>query len=511
VLDGAGARAGLAPAIEVGQGPTGVALDQPRERLYVLNRFEASISVVSTATELELARVPFFDPTPAALRAGRQFLYDARATSGLGLTACASCHADARMDRLAWDLGDPSGAMQDLTGVNQGANMPHQDGNFVDFHPMKGPMLTQTLQDIVGREPFHWRGDRAGIEAFNPAYESLLGDDERLEPLEMQALEDFLATIAFPPNPFRELDNSLSTRVSLAGLHTPGRFAPPGLPMPDGNAVNGRALFDTPVRFACTTCHTLPTGQGTNTRWNGTDFEAIAPGPNGEDHHSVHPQAYQIEQDFKIPTLRNLYERTGFDGTVAGNTAGFGYRNDGAIDSLPRFVARPHFRPENDQEVADIVAFLLSLSGETEVLGTVDVEHPPGSPGQMTHAAVGKQVTFDGAANPAGTALLSLLVAEAEQGDLGLVARGRLNGLERGFYYAGNDRFQSDRRGERLSRAALLSTAASGSELTLTAVPKGSERRIGADRDSDGALDRDELDLGFDPADPRSHPKAQRR
>jgi len=26
------------------------------------------------------------------------------------------------------------------------------------FHPMKGPMVTQTFQDIIGHEPFHWRG-----------------------------------------------------------------------------------------------------------------------------------------------------------------------------------------------------------------------------------------------------------------------------------------------------------------------------------------------------------------
>ena len=29
-------------------------------------------------------------------------------TSGLGVTACESCHVDGRMDGLAWDLGDPA-------------------------------------------------------------------------------------------------------------------------------------------------------------------------------------------------------------------------------------------------------------------------------------------------------------------------------------------------------------------------------------------------------------------
>ena len=49
--------------------------------------------------------------------------------------------------------------------------------NLRPFDPQKGPMTTQTLQDIIGKEPHHWRGDRDGIEAFNGAFESLLGDD----------------------------------------------------------------------------------------------------------------------------------------------------------------------------------------------------------------------------------------------------------------------------------------------------------------------------------------------
>ncbi|MEQ1895151.1 MAG: hypothetical protein ABL998_21640, partial [Planctomycetota bacterium] len=181
VLDANGARAGLAPTIEVGEGPTGLVLDEPRAQLYVLDKFEAAISVVSLVTELETARVHFFDPTPPAIRAGREYLYDAHATSGLGLTACAACHSDARTDRLAWDLGDPSGEMKGLAGLNLGAGLLGSPDAFADFHPMKGPFVTQTLQGIVGNEPFHWRGDRLTLAEFNPFFESLLGDDEQLE------------------------------------------------------------------------------------------------------------------------------------------------------------------------------------------------------------------------------------------------------------------------------------------------------------------------------------------
>src|SRR5262249_41520159 len=160
-----------APLIAVGQGPTGLALDEPRGRLYVLDRFEATVSVIDTSSASELARVPFFDPTPGAIRAGREYLYDARAHSGLGITASPACHADAGMDRRAWDLGDPTAAVQPLTDENLGAGVPGRTTGFVDFHPMKGPLLTQTLQDVIGKEPFHWRGDFAGLEAFNPAFQ----------------------------------------------------------------------------------------------------------------------------------------------------------------------------------------------------------------------------------------------------------------------------------------------------------------------------------------------------
>jgi len=49
--------------------------------------------------------------------------------------------------------------------------------------------------------------------------------------------------------------------------------------------------------------------------------------------------------------------------------------------------------------------------------------------------------------------------------------------------------------------------AGPGAELTFTAVPSGSEVRIGVDRDEDGFFDRDELDAGSNPADPVSTPE----
>ena len=139
VIDASGARAGLSDTIEVGEGPTGLSLNNNTGRLYVLNRFAATLSVVDTATEAVLAEVGFFDPTPSVIKVGRRHLFDTHATSGLGQVSCASCHVDARMDRLAWDLGDPSGATKALNDLNLGMNNPLINTGFEPFHPMKGP------------------------------------------------------------------------------------------------------------------------------------------------------------------------------------------------------------------------------------------------------------------------------------------------------------------------------------------------------------------------------------
>ncbi|MHC4846547.1 MAG: hypothetical protein ACYTCU_10360, partial [Planctomycetota bacterium] len=94
----------------------------------------------------------------------------------------------------------------------------------------------------------------------------------------------------------------------------------------------------------------------------------------------------------------------------------------------------------------------------------------------------------------------------ADADRVGVVVKGHLGGIGRGYAYVGGNTFQSDRQAESLGKAALLAAASPGGELTFTVVPEGSETRIGIDRDRDGVLDRDELDGCADPADPDSVP-----
>ncbi len=503
VFDSALSRAG-ADTIEVGQGPTGLSLDEPRDRLYVMNKFSGSISVVDLMTETEIAQVSLFDPTPQAIKTGRKHLYDTHKNSGLGQASCASCHIDSRTDRLAWDLGDPAGEMKAFEG-----NCP--DGGCGAWHPMKGPMTTQTLQDIIGKEPHHWRGDRTGIEEFNGAFIGLLGDDTNLTPAEMQEFEDFLATIHFPPNPFRNLDNTLPTDLPLPGHFTTGRFAPAGQPLPNGDAVAGLneyrfGLLDAP--FQCVTCHTLPTGMGANVDFLGLPpFEQLPAGPDGELHHALVSLDGSTNSAIKIPQTRAMHEKTGFNTTQLRNTAGFGVLHDGSVDSIERFIAEPAFNVANDQEIANMTAFMLAFSG-SDLPEPSGIFEPPGPQSLDAHAAVGAQTTLVslGAATLDQLALIAQFLQLANAGDVALVAKGLVAGEQRGYTYIGSDTYQSDRASQTITHANLLALAAPGAEITLTVVPAGSEFRIGVDRDSDMHFDRDEIDACADPADPASTP-----
>ncbi|MFN0007297.1 MAG: YncE family protein, partial [Planctomycetota bacterium] len=513
VIDSNGGRAGTTPTIDVGEGPTGIVLDGAHARLLVLNKFEGSISVVDLATETETARVSFHDSSPAAIRIGRKHLYDTHKNSGLGQIACASCHVDSRIDRLAWDLGDPSGTMKSVAGQNLGAGIPGLNTGFQPWHPMKGPMTTQTLQDIIGKEPLHWRGDRAGIEEFNGAFIGLQGDDTNLTPLEMAEFENFLATIHFPPNPFRNFDNTLPTSLPLSGHYTTGRFGPAGLPLPNGNAVNGLAIYRPPrlldaTALACVTCHTLPTGMGTNHRLQGPTLVPIAPGPNGERHHMLVSVDGSTNISIKVPQLRNEYDKVGFDTTQLVNRAGFGLLHDGSVDSIARFIDEPVFSIQSNQETADLVAFMLAFSGSELPQGSTNpfALEPPGSPSQDSHAAVGAQTTLQDASSPAPgqLTLIADMIAQANTKKVGLVVKGVRGGIPRGYTYVAPNLFESDRAGAMVTADRLQSSVTLGSELTYTVVPRGTATRLGIDRDLDGCLDQDEIDGGSDPADPSS-------
>ncbi len=458
VANNTGARVAT---IDVGAGPTGLALDQARSRLYVLNRFEATVSSVDIGANSEVGRVNFYDPTPTVIKDGRPFLYDAHLTSQLGNFSCAGCHIDANRDTEDWDLGDPAGSMKTL---NQPCNTGTPfAGTCNDWHPMKGPMMTQTLIGSVDTPPLHWRGDREDMAAFTVGFTGLLGADAPPTLPEMAKLENFLATIRFQPNPYRTFTDGL----------------PPSVPGFSGDPANGENLFMNAsldqASTTCVTCHTMPTGAGS---------------------FLVSANNLGQSQAINVPQLRDMYKKQGLDFTSQANNRGFGFGHDGSFDTIFDFLKQSRFTfaagAAGDAERRDLEAFLMCFPTDT-------------------HPAVGTQMTVDGANKNTAAVVneLAAMTALADTGVVGLVAKGKVGGIARGYAYeSGTGTFQSDRAAEVVSATTLRQAAAAGGEITFTVVPTATAVRIGTDRDEDGFGDQDEIDAGSDPADPASVPPA---
>lgn len=487
VLDPAtGARlGGVGYTIDLGSptpGPTGLAHHGTLNRLYVMNKFAANIMVLNTTTvgtESILQTADFFDPTPAFINQGRDDFYDTHQNSGLGQIACASCHIDGRNDQLAWDLGDPAGAMKNTNQIVDADNPAPGEHNLMfvdvtpgllaqhdDFHPMKGPMTTQTLQDIIGHEPHHWRGDRDGIEEFANAFQGLQGDDFPLGGTAMQQFENFLSSLHFPPNPFRPIDNSLpggpkfvgagnNPLLSLTGFYSPGSsgqntgYSAAGTQLPSGDAWRGFHLYvsGNPLHtgahpkapesldnvFQCVTCHSLPTGAGSidESRLVGFSFQFldIAPGPNGERHQGIFSSDGTGNTDgvtgsvnqgsFKVPHLRNQLDKSGFEskpdplngGLPHISTHGFGVLHDGGVDGLDTFLGSTAFDGDNDQDLSDIIAFTLCVNGDDfDRLAAL-----PGAPTFFSPSGLPINMTTVGQLGPDGSETLTAHAGVGQQ------------------------------------------------------------------------------------------------
>src|SRR6185436_8045690 len=119
---------------------------------------------------------------------------------------------------------------------------------FIANQPLKGPMTTQSLRGMDNHGSMHWRGDRNGavqqsgapfldpatgqpivsaqpnaglfdevkaFTSFNVAFPGLLGREAQLSPEDMLEFTDFILAATYPPNPIRNLDNSLTAEQQL--------------------------------------------------------------------------------------------------------------------------------------------------------------------------------------------------------------------------------------------------------------------------------------------------------
>jgi DNA-binding beta-propeller fold protein YncE len=508
-----------------GGGPSGIALDEPRNRLYVLTRFDNAVKVVNLATKTQIASHTLNNPEPAHVVTGRKFLYDAQLTSSNGEASCSSCHIFGDKDELGWDLGNPDDVVTTNPGeasgdIRLGITAPllrpeiNGTGETGVFHSMKGPMTTQTLRGLEMNGAMHWRGDRAtgffgtdtmqgppfdadlAFRNFIVAFEGLNGREAMITAAQMQQFADFALEIRLPPNPVRNLDNSLNAaqnRGKQFFFGCTGQDSNTTLPV---LCINGRPLVDgasghrsdgvpfaPELGFTCEGCHTTEQGNGffgTDGRWSFEDLPQIA----------------------KIPHLRNLYTKVGMFGTpdvdeiLAGDNGhkgdqirGFGFLHDGSVDTIFRFYRGKVF----DCAFGNLVGFCggdAQRRDAEQFMLAFDSDLPP---------VVGQQVTMTNTSRNdsnvnSRVALLEArcrasyasaisgsgarecdLVAKAVVGGVGTTWRFIATGSNAGRYAENN--------GSTIRTTTYVRDRANtaGQPVTWTAVPYGSGTRIAGD------------------------------
>ncbi|HWU87316.1 MAG TPA: hypothetical protein VN253_08575 [Kofleriaceae bacterium] len=469
-----------------GGGPSGLALDEARHRLYVLTRFDNAVKVIDLDTRREIANGSMYNPEPSAVVAGRPMLYDAVATSANGEASCASCHIFGDNDDLAWNLGNPDAAVtQNTIPIRADIFAPflplpvNGTGVVTDFNPMKGPMTTQTLRGMRNSGAMHWRGDRSdgvfgkdpfdanlSFKNFAVAFQGLIGNATQPSESDMQRFADFQLAVQLPPNPVRNLDNSL-TASQQRGLDF---FY--GTRRADGVS----PVFGPGTGFTCGECHVLDSSRGLF----GTDGTTAVE---------------QNQQVMKVAHLRNAYTKVGMfglsanPGMVSADTGqlgdqvrGFGYVHDGSFPTIFHFHSVNAFKPNGDVGFPEDNPDATRRDAE-QLIFAFDTDLAP---------IVGQQITLTDHNEVAVAPRIELLKARAAvpfnskaiagaATECDLVAKGVLFGRSRGFLYdPKNDVFVStgminitlsDEGLRRLARVP-------GQEVTYTCVPPGSGPRI---------------------------------
>lgn len=502
-----------------GGGPSGLILDEQYELLYVLTRFDNSISVIDLLTDTEVNHFPLHNPEPPEVVTGRPFLYDALNTSSNGEASCSSCHVFGDLDSLAWDLGNPDDDVKSNTQIINleafvaflgGGNELNGTGQVRDIHPMKGAMTTQTLRGMVNHGHMHWRGDRGsgfcGTDSFGGldsdlsfknfivAFGGLVGNDDPITAADcdgfMQEFTDFMLEVTLPPNPIRNLDNSLTTSQQNGADFFDGPRLSDGSPILPG------------AGFTCEGCHTHDASLGF---FGGGEFASFENEP----------------QIMKVPHFRNLYQKVGMfgmpnvsfnlpgDGSHQGNQVrGTGFLHDGSTDTLFRFFTADVFAGNPDPSAGfnggnpqrrDMEQFMLAFDSDLAPI-------------------VGQQVTLTSTnlsdvinritllEQRAGTSFTSAVLG-GNVTECDLVVYGYVSGLPRSLLYdPGANRYEWDSVADAAITPSALRALANTAqqELTFTCVPPGSGTRIALDRDGDGVFNRDELLAGTNAANPGS-------
>jgi hypothetical protein len=281
----------------------------------------------------------------------------------------------------------------------------------------------------------------------------------------MQKFTDFQLQVIPPPNPVRRLDNSLTAAQQRGSNFYFGSRPADGISIP---LIGGET-------HNCNGCHVVDRAQGFFGTGRSASFEGIT-------------------QIVKIPHLRNIYAKVGMfggatvpfflasdSGNMGDQIRGFGFVNDGSVDTVFRFLSAIVFRPllntgfpliNPDGTRRDVEQFLLAF----------DTDLAP---------IVGQQLTLNSANAKAAGPRIDLMLKRAETPfvskalggavrECDLVAQVALGGRIKSFLYDPVARnFIPDDGGPRLPDTALRALAAMpGQEVTYTCATPGAGQRL---------------------------------
>ena len=288
------------------------------------------------------AVLPLVPPTgldPARVELGRSMYHDTR-LSGDDTISCASCHDLARggtdQARYSVGVGGQLGGINSPTTFNSGfllaqfwdgraANLAEQ----ADGPPNNPIEMASNWEQILGK----LRRDRELVAGFEAAYGSLNPDTIK------DAIATYEQTLVTVNSPF---DRYL--RGETAALTDAQR--------------SGWERFDS---LGCDTCHAGPAMGGTSYERlrNRTDYFSDRGGEMTDaDMGRYNVTGDEIDrQRFKVPSLRNI-------------ALTYPYFHDGTVTSLDEAVRKMALYQYGvtleDNETAEIVAFLESLTGELD-------------------------------------------------------------------------------------------------------------------------------------------------
>lgn len=427
------------------RGPRGLAQHPVLPHLYVLNTLSHTLTTVNGQTgeiiaETALAPVPDLAPD---LKLGRGLLFDARLSAN-GSVSCASCHLDLERDGMAWDLGDPNGEFFAVPGALLSVHRPDlfQDR---EMHPMKGPMMTQTLIGLAEQSKLHWRGDKPSIQSFNSTFPNLLAAELRSDE-EMDLVAAYLQKLHHHPNPHLKLDRNLPDE-----LHGGDPLA--GIPV--------FTLFDN----HCSACHALPSGSSNNIDLSSTVGSF---------------------QPLKDTPLRTTYQRHHLNPAPgARSLSGYGLGSDGSLHDLPighpyslhllDDISRP--RAVREKEKRDLTAFILSFDSGTA-------------------PAIGHAVTFEARDidHSEKRDRLAILEGQSSLGsfsEVAVVAQVRRAGRGHSYFFDPESNGYRTDPADPLSFTAgeLLALLAPGEVMTFIGVPIHTALSHGIDRNLNGLAD----------------------